>query len=533
MKAKASIFFNLLIILILEIFVAWPAFAVVRIMPLGDSLTRGRSSEVSDPNYQISYRKELRDRLVAAGFDTDFVGSQDNGSAVFNDSQHEGHGGWTADQIRDNVYNWLNTHPADIILLHIGTNDISQSQDPTIIVSEVSQILDEIDRYESDRGIEAVVILALIINRWDYTCGSDSATTTFNDELNDMALARIDVGDRIEIVDIECMAGIDYREQPTGDMWDAIHPVGTGYEKMADGWFSTLSVILPTIVPSTCTLAPWFQETTLNEGVTYYTDRAYTLADVPNAYVGMNLIKTPNYDRNFTTSSDYLTFTMPDDGMVYVAFDSRAISLPNWMNGFIDTGDVLLTSLSTQPSLKIYSKDYATGACVNLGSNKGSGFSGDTVSNYIVFYLTGSNPAPCSLDNRFNMGVARVSEYLYTDRNYIITGGLPDWMVGRTMIQTPNDQRNNQSASGYVRFTNPMNWWVYVLFDSRSSSVPAWLNDWEWRSQYQIQTSLATQPYLKVYRKWFGAGQCVDLGGNYGSGSSGEYRSNYSVVYGK
>jgi hypothetical protein len=137
----------------------------------------------------------------------------------------------------------------------------------------------------------------------------------------------------------------------------------------------------------------------------------------------------------------------------------------------------------------------------------------------------------CTLDGKFEKGTVRVAKYLYTDRGYTITGGVPDWMVGRTLIQTPNDERSNNYASGYFRFTSPVSYWVYVLFDSRSASIPDWLKSWELRSQYQMKTSLSSQPYLKFYRKWFNAGQCVDLGGNYGPGSSSETRSNYVVVY--
>ena len=106
-------------------------------------------------------------------------------------------------------------------------------------------------------------------------------------------------------------------------------------------------------------------------------------------------------------------------------------------------------------------------------------------------------------------------------------------MAGRTLIQTSNDDRLDATASGYLTFTNPNDSWVYVLYDSRSVSIPSWLNGWELRSDIQITTSLSSQPYLKVYRKQFAAGQCVDLGGNYGPGSSTENRSNYVVVYGQ
>ena len=126
----------------------------------------------------------------------------------------------------------------------------------------------------------------------------------------------------------------------------------------------------------------------------------------------------------------------------------------------------------------------------------------------------------------------KVGAVPYTDRDYTIKGGVPDFMIGRTLIRTPNDERSDASSSGYVRFSNPVSWWVYVLFDSRSSSIPNWLKGWELRSD-KITTSLSSQPYLKVYRKQFDAGQCVDLGGNFGSGSSIETRSNYVVIYGK
>jgi hypothetical protein len=139
----------------------------------------------------------------------------------------------------------------------------------------------------------------------------------------------------------------------------------------------------------------------------------------------------------------------------------------------------------------------------------------------------------CVLDPKFNNTSIDVGEHYYADRSYTITGGIPSWMVDRTLIQTPNNERFNNAASGYLRFTTPVSWWVYVLFDSRASSLPDWLNGWEHRSQYKIYTSLKPQPYLEVWRKHFNAGQCVDLGGNFGPGSSNENRSNFVVVYGK
>jgi hypothetical protein len=127
------------------------------------------------------------------------------------------------------------------------------------------------------------------------------------------------------------------------------------------------------------------------EGVEYYTDRGYTLTAVPSEYLGFDMIKTPNDDRTLTAAEGYLIFEMPSGGMVYVAFDSRAASLPDWMDGFSDTGDRIYTSLSTQPYLEVYGKAYTEGECVDLGANKAPGSSSETRSNYIVLYGKGGS----------------------------------------------------------------------------------------------------------------------------------------------
>ena len=71
---------------------------------------------------------------------------------------HEGHGGWHANQIQDSIYNWLIKNPADIILLHIGTNDLNKEESPTIIIQEINQILSEVDRYEEKRNIPKKIV---------------------------------------------------------------------------------------------------------------------------------------------------------------------------------------------------------------------------------------------------------------------------------------------------------------------------------------------------------------------------------------
>jgi hypothetical protein len=155
-----------------------------------------------------------------------------------------------------------------------------------------------------------------------------------------------------------------------------------------DGEFisSDKVTITVTTLETTCVLDSQFQQVILARNITYYTDRTYKLTNVPSKYIGMDMIKTPNDDRNLTAASDYLTFEMPYNGIVYVALDSRVTSLPSWMGGFSNSGDRIYTSLSSQPYLKVYKKSYSQLDCVNFGANKAPGFSGKFVSNYIVFW---------------------------------------------------------------------------------------------------------------------------------------------------
>ncbi|MGV7224016.1 MAG: LamG-like jellyroll fold domain-containing protein [Nitrospinales bacterium] len=204
----------------------------VKIMPLGDSITYDDYSGDSRPASQrVAYRLSLWEFLDLEAYWFDFVGSMNAGddySPPF-DPDNEGHPAFSDSDIAARVYNYLKENHADVVLLHIGTNDPDTNPD------DVENILDEIDRYNE----KITVILARIIKR----VNDDGTTRLFNDAVEGMADLRIADGDKIVMVDMEDGAGIDYTIGV--DMIDTIHPNESGYEKMADEWFFSLENILP------------------------------------------------------------------------------------------------------------------------------------------------------------------------------------------------------------------------------------------------------------------------------------------------
>ena len=91
----------------------------VRVMPLGDSITDGYTVEGG-------YRTRLWTLLTADHVAVDLVGSRESGPAELGDKANEGHVGLRADEITAQVTPWLTQARPDIVLLHIGTNDLGE-----------------------------------------------------------------------------------------------------------------------------------------------------------------------------------------------------------------------------------------------------------------------------------------------------------------------------------------------------------------------------------------------------------------------
>lgn len=235
----------------------------LRILPFGNSITEGTDGDPPQESLRIAYRHTLYTLLTAAGYDFDFVGHQTGGYGVFPDAEHGGIAGtrdqylvrllqdgydlrWE-EQITPGSQPYLDVYPADLILLHIGTNDITHGEGAS--EGSVTQILNEIDAWELRTGNQVIVLVARILNRKEYSL----ITTQYNNNVAAMVAARNDPS--IIMVDIENGAGINY---PTEMQDDLIHPLPSAYTKMGQKWFEAIQAL---------NTAPYFTSSPVTEAM--------------------------------------------------------------------------------------------------------------------------------------------------------------------------------------------------------------------------------------------------------------------------
>ena len=345
----------------------------VKIMPLGDSITEGccnGQTNDQDDNYMASYRQKLYLDLTGAGYGVNFVGSLQSGNLLTPafDTDHEGHAGYTAascpsgaGELLPNVYNWLTANPADVVLLHIGTNDINYNCQSA---ANVSSVLDEIYRYNRD----ITVLLARIINQKTPI----QAVTDFNNSVEAMAKIRIANGDRIVIVDQE--HALTYPDDISAS--GPLHPTQAGYDKMAVPWLLSLNNFLPACVTTTTTInAP---------SVTYNADGIVTVTVsstlTPTGKVfltvdgGAALTQTPNSISGSNPPSSSATFTITKlragTHTLIASFASQGNLAASTVNGTLDITARPLTITATAAN-RMY--DRTTTVSVTYGDNRLTG----------------------------------------------------------------------------------------------------------------------------------------------------------------
>lgn len=94
----------------------------------------------------------------------------------------------------------------------------------------------------------------------------------------------------------------------------------------------------------------------LTEGETFFTDRPYTLTDVPGFLQGASFVKPPNNDKTLTTSGDFMRVYLKESAIAYVAYDPRSTQLPAWLSDWTKTDLTIGTTDPGSPFYEVYSK---------------------------------------------------------------------------------------------------------------------------------------------------------------------------------
>jgi hypothetical protein len=126
-------------------------------------------------------------------------------------------------------------------------------------------------------------------------------------------------------------------------------------------------------------------------GALVFIDRSYTFTTIPANLNGSTYIKTANADKN-SVQVDFLTLSVNQDVTVYVAYDEQANSLPTWLSGWNNTGQMVKT---TDVDQRLFSKSFVAGT-ITLGGNMAAG-AARVDSNYNVIVVgqgTSTLPLP-------------------------------------------------------------------------------------------------------------------------------------------
>ena len=229
----------------------------LRILPLGDSITRGSQFG--------NYRRSLQALLARTGYAATFVGESTESSLsysgadpeqTFNPFQpvHEGYGGFRIEQIAGDgpatddggvtypgLTKMLAADRPDAVLLMLGTNDVNQGFDPggpgygggTGFAADAAGRLDSLLSRLAAAAPKATVVLAAITPLGD--SGKEPQVQAYNALVPQVAAAHRRQGQNVLFVDMSAAL-------TTGDLIsDGVHPNTVGYDKMARVWYKALT----------------------------------------------------------------------------------------------------------------------------------------------------------------------------------------------------------------------------------------------------------------------------------------------------
>lgn len=216
------------------------AQAPIKIMTIGDSITAAPW-----------YRRALKNDLTAAGYRTDFVGTQfgANPEGGFRDGEHEGYPGCkigdVTQKLTDPKTGALAKFQPDFILVLLGTNDIGQGQ-LNGAIERLESLLKILTKAQPKAKIILGEIPSILPHAFSGYANFSGDVSLYNQQIRQLAL-------RLKLP----VAQIYRSLPPTKDyIGDGVHPSGygvgatnDGYKRLGDAWFAAMRPLLPRQAP--------------------------------------------------------------------------------------------------------------------------------------------------------------------------------------------------------------------------------------------------------------------------------------------
>ena len=225
----------------------------IRILPLGDSITQGQdTASASGFAYRYALWKKLLDAKVAFEFvgslSTNFSSSTDGGTHTvgsevpysFSAILHEGHWGWTANQVLADINTWWSGYAIkpDVVLMFLGTNDLlNDGNDAGTAATDVMAVVTQLVAKSPRPRILVANIIPIDPNFSPAATTASPKISDFNSSLNGLIIG-------LGLATVQSVDQHSNFNAATGvDTYDGIHPNFAGEDKIATKWFNALKAI--------------------------------------------------------------------------------------------------------------------------------------------------------------------------------------------------------------------------------------------------------------------------------------------------
>ncbi|KAJ5047466.1 uncharacterized protein L3040_003290 [Drepanopeziza brunnea f. sp. 'multigermtubi'] len=209
----------------------------LRILPVGASIVFGTGS--TDGN---GFRLGLKTALMSYGNDVQMLGTQHGGNMT--DNNCDCWPGNRTDEVAAKVQAGMSSisPKPNVVLIHVGSNDLRQKKDPAVMGENLSNFLDYL--YQT-LPAALIVVSTLLPNS-----AIEAGAVVYNANVRSIVDAQSRLGRNVYLADVHIP------ELTPSDMFDYVHPNDIGYAKIAGIYARKIQEVIGKLVPRASAVNP-------------------------------------------------------------------------------------------------------------------------------------------------------------------------------------------------------------------------------------------------------------------------------------